>query len=93
MKTLAALIKNVALRHGVPAPYVGGFVRDTIEEITYVMDAGGDVKVRGLGTFRWQKTKGRPGSGAYSGPIPDGWKLRFIPCKRLRARRTKLDKA
>jgi len=89
--TLAEIIKKIARRHCMPDAVAGGFILDSIEEIIRAVDSGEDVKIRGLGTFRWRKSKGRPGSGAYSGPIPDGWKLHFLPSRRFRARRTKMS--
>lgn len=85
--TLSQIIKDVALRHGVPTALVGGFVREAIEELASVVDSGVEVKVRGLGTFRWKKVKGKAGTGALKNSVPDGWKLRFLPSRRYRGRR------
>jgi len=86
--TLGQIIKDIARRHGVPAALAGGFVHEAIEELAQVIDLGGEVKVRGLGTFRWQRARARVGTGALKGSkTPAGWKLRFLPARRYRGRR------
>jgi len=90
--TLQQIIKGIARRHGVPIALAGGFVREAIEELTLIVDSGGEVKVRGLGTFRWQRARERAGTGALKGSkTPAGWKLRFLPARRFRSRRTTMS--
>ena len=90
--TLATLIHRLARRHGVRSAIAGGFVFEAVDEIVRALDAGNNVKVRGLGTFQWQRVAERPGSGALTGSkIKAGKKLRFIPSKRFRSRRTKMS--
>ena len=90
--TLEQIIKDIARRHGVPTALVGGFVHAAIEGLAQALDLGSTVKVRGLGTFRWQKAKERAGSGALKGSrIPAGWRLCFHPAKRFRSRRTAMS--
>lgn len=90
--TLEQIIKDIARRHGVPTALASGFVHAAIEELIQVLDLGGEMKVRGLGTFRWQKAKARAGSGALKGSsIPAGWKLRFLPARHYRSRRTAMS--
>lgn len=48
------------------------------EQIAEEINAGNDVKIRGLGSFRWVDTEGRSkGAVVY----PPGKKLRFVPSK------------
>lgn len=90
--TLEQIIKDVARRQGVSPTLAGGFVRDAIEELARVLDSGGTVKVRGLGSFGWQKAKARSSSGAFKGlGVPAGWKLHFLPARRYRGRRTAMS--
>jgi nucleoid DNA-binding protein len=84
---LTELISKISRRHSVPKELAGGFILDAIEEIARAIDSGESVKIQGLGTFYWQKVKGRRGTGAFLDQIPEGWKLKFIPAKHLRARR------
>jgi len=88
--TLREIIRKISRRHGALPDLVGGFVYETLEEVISVLDEGRSVKIRGLGTFQWHPVAERPGTGAKTGSkIQDGVKLRFIPSKRFRSRRTK----
>ena len=90
--TLTQIIKDIARRQGIPTTLVGGFVREAIEELAHIVDSGGEVKVRGLGTFHWQRAKARTSTGALKGSeVPAGWKLRFLPARRFRSRRTAMS--
>lgn len=90
--TLGQIIKDMARRHGVSRALAGGFVYEAIEELARVIDLGDEMKVRGLGTFRWQKAKARTGTGALKGSrTPAGWKLRFLPARHFRSRRTRMS--
>lgn len=90
--TLAQIIKDIAHWHRVPTDLASGFVQDAIEELVRVIDSGEEVKVRGLGTFRWQKARARSGTGTLNGSeIPEGMKLRFLPARRFRGRRTSMS--
>jgi nucleoid DNA-binding protein len=91
-KTIAEIVRRIARRHGVRQDLAGGFVYEAVDEIVRVLDAGSNVKIRGLGTLQWQQVAERPGSGALTGSrISAGKKLRFIPSKRFRSRRTKMS--
>jgi nucleoid DNA-binding protein len=90
--TLAQIIVDIARRYRVPTALAGGFVHEAIEELIRVVDSGKEVKVRGLGAFRWRRVKERPRTGAHAGtPIPAGWKLHFYPARNFRCRRTTMS--
>jgi nucleoid DNA-binding protein len=83
------IAEAVAKEQGAPTELVWGAVADTIQAITEALDQGEEVKVRGLGTFRWEQVAERPPIRSPQGENkqPAGWKLKFTPAYNLRARR------
>lgn len=98
--THTELIEQVADAVGSTYEEAHGFIQSFIDIVISQLDAGDEVKIRGLGTFKWVKVKGKKlPVGTYFGPhgddegvtrnlvIPAGKKLRFIPATKLRTRR------
>lgn len=74
-----------------------GFAQTFIDIVISHLDSGDEVKIRGLGTFKWVEAKGRKipvadeeGRTALL-KIPSGKKLKFIPATKLRTRRTRMS--
>ena len=86
--TLTEIAQLVAERQGSPPQLAWGFARDTIDVIIDVLNSGDEVKISGLGTFKWVKQGGgvlnHPDRKRVYGP---GWKLKFTPSYKLRKRR------
>lgn len=92
--TLSEIIERVALRQGVSVVLVEGFVLEVVDEIVRILEQGGEVKLRGLGTLHWRKTKGRAiNTSAIKGEIPEGQKLKFTPARRFRTRRKDMSES
>jgi hypothetical protein len=89
--TLTDISRRVARVYGVSDNIAWGFTLGVMEEVVRSLDAGNAVKLRGIGTLAWKFTPGLPGVANYTVPIPDGWKLRFIPSRKFRSRRTKMS--
>lgn len=92
--TLVQIIKDIARRHRVPTALAGGFVQEAIEGLIRALESGRGVTVPGLGSFRWQQVKERAVTGALRRTrtqVPSGWKLRFVPARRFRGRRTAMS--
>lgn len=98
--THTELIEMVADAVGSTYEEAHGFIQTFIDIVISRVDAGDEVKVRGLGTFKWIEVKGKKvPAGTYFGPhgddegearylvIPDGRKLRFIPATKFKTRR------
>ena len=92
--TLSDIIERVALHQEVPIALVEGFVLEVVDEIVRTLEQGEEVKIRGLGTLHWKKTKGRAiNTSAVKGEIHDGQKLKFTPARRFRARRRDMSES
>jgi nucleoid DNA-binding protein len=91
--THTELIEQVADAVGSTYEEAHGFIQSFIDIVINRLDAGDEVKIRGLGTFKWMKVKGkkipRHKRRAFNGALhlPGGKKLRFIPAVKLRTRR------
>jgi nucleoid DNA-binding protein len=87
---ITEIVEKVAEKQGSPSDLAWGFVQDTIKAIAEVLDQGEEVRVRGLGTFRWERVAERPPIRSPHGTNkqPAGWKLKFTPAYKLRSRRT-----
>lgn len=90
--THTELIQMVA--DGVGASYeeAHGFIQTFIDIVISQLDAGDEVKIRGLGTFKWAEVAPKEvpvyhGHGLGWRLIPAGKKLRFIPATKLKTRR------
>ena len=91
--TITELIELVSDRTGAERTVVHGFFQSFVDIMVERIDAGDEVKIRGLGTFRWVDVPGvklpRPKRKAMGiTHLPGGRKLRFFPAKQFRTRRT-----
>ena len=89
--TLKELIERVARHQGAPQTLVEGFVLTAVEEIILELHRGEPVRIRGLGTFQWEYVKGSRKKGFQKADVPPGWKLKFVPARRFRLRRTDMS--
>lgn len=87
--TLTEIVMKVAERLGSPPELAWGFVDETIKEVIDTLDAGGEVKIRGLGCLYWAPVKRR--RVATGDVVPDGMKLKLKPAARFRTRRTQMS--
>jgi len=89
--TLTELVELTADAIGAESRLTLGFVQTFLEVMVKALDEGHEVKVRGLGTFKWVDVPGRDGSfGDNDLVIPPGRKLRFIPARKFRTRRSEM---
>ena len=91
--TITELIELVSDRTGAERTVVHGFFQSFVDIMVERIDAGDEVKIRGLGPFRWVDVPGvklpRPKRKAIGiTHLPGGRKLRFFPAKQFRTRRT-----
>lgn len=86
--TLTEIVELVSERIGAEPPLVWGFVQSFIETVSEELDRGNEVKIRGLGTFRWVEVPGRDLSGL---TVPPGKKLKFYPGKKFKHRRSAMS--
>jgi len=93
--TITELVEMVAERTGAEPAVVHGFFQSFVDAMVERLDAGDEVKVRGLGTFRWVDVPGkklplhkRKGLGVTH--LPGGRKVKFFPAKQFRSRRTEM---
>lgn len=87
--TLTEVVELVAEDVGAPQDLAWGFVDETIMKIVELLDRGEEVKIRGLGTFRWKPIRAqrvaRPDGSTLD--CPAGWKLRVDLAGRFKNRR------
>ena len=92
--THTELIEQVADAVGSSYVEAHGFIQSFIDIVISQLDAGDEVKIRGLGTFKWMEVKGkkipRHKRRAFAGALhlPGGKKLRFIPAVKFKTRRS-----
>lgn len=84
--TLTEIVELVAERTGVEPRVAWGFIQSFIEVAVEEIDKGHDVKIRGLGSFRWIDVS--PQKLPFRSTIPSGRKLKFKPATKFRHRRT-----
>jgi len=89
--TLTELVEITADLIGAESKLTLGFVQTFIEVMIERLDAGDEVKIRSLGTFKWVGVPGKKAVGSNDLVIPPGRKLRFIPAKQFRTRRTEMS--
>jgi hypothetical protein len=82
--TLSEIVELVAEETGSERHVVWGFVRSFMDVLVDELDRGNEVKIRGLGSFKWSFVQPClvPGK-----KVPGGWKLKFFPAKNFRTRR------
>ena len=91
--THTELIEQVADAVGSTFEEAHGFIQSFIDIVISQLDAGDEVKIRGLGTLQWphvaaKKVPFDKDEGAVPfRQVPAGKKLRFIPATKLRTRR------
>ena len=88
--TLSEIAERVARRVGAPPDLAWGFLREASKIIVEVLDQGGEVKIRGLGTLRWVPVVGQKVYDLPTGKtilVEPGSKLKLIPALKLRTRR------
>jgi len=98
--THTELIEMVADAVGSSYEEAHGFIQTFIDIVISQLDAGDEVKIRGLGTFKWAVVKGKKvplivDYGPHGDDIgitryfnlPPGKKLRFIPATKFKTRR------
>lgn len=88
--TLTELVEMTSERIGAESQLTWGFVRSFFDVMTERLDAGDEVKIRGLGTFKWVEVPARTMTCANDLVIPPGRKLRFFPSKQFRTRRAEM---
>jgi nucleoid DNA-binding protein len=88
--TLTEIVEKVAEQLGAPPEVAWGFVDETIKAIIDNLEAGKDVKIRGLGRLYWATVQRR--NVPIGGTAPSGVKLKFAPAARFRTRRTDMEK-
>ena len=89
--TLAEIAEEVARRVGSPPHLAWGFLREASKLIVETLDKGGEVKIRGLGTLCWVPVSGQKVYDLHKGKsqqIEPGNKLKLVPARQFRARRT-----
>jgi len=87
--TLNQIINAVSKRMMVHPSFVQGIVQETMEEIVRCLDAGQELKIRGLGRWRWRPIK-QEKIKTWTGEtlvVPEGRKLKFYPARPFRSRR------
>lgn len=102
--THTEIIAMVANAVGSTYEEAHGFAQTFIDIVISRLDAGDEVKIRGLGTFKWMEVKSKKiPFGVDYGPhgddegrtmyinLPQGRKLRFIPATKLRTRRLSMS--
>jgi hypothetical protein len=102
--TITELMEIVAEMTGAEPDVVHGFFQSFVDVMVERLDAGDEVKIRGLGTFRWGDVpESKIPIGADYGPhgddfgntrylvAPTGRKLKFFPAKQFRSRRTEMS--
>jgi hypothetical protein len=95
--THTELIEQVADAVGSTYGEAHGFIQTFIDIVISRLEAGDEVKIRGLGTFKWVEVKGKriPAHKrrAFGGALylPGGKKLRLIPALKLRTRRVTMS--
>jgi len=71
-----------------------GIIKNVVELLIEILDDGGEIKLRGLGTLRWVEVSKsvpiRSPQGVHQ--QPKGRKLKFIPAKRFKNRRPSCQK-
>jgi len=96
--TLSEIVEIVAEETGAPRDVVWGFVRSFMDALVDEIDRGNEVKVQGLGTFKWVDVPGKKlpswklkhiGHIVYA--TPPGKKLKFLPSKKFRTRRVEMS--
>jgi nucleoid DNA-binding protein len=88
--THTELIEEVAELVGASYTEAHGFVQSFIDIVIARLDSEEEVKIRGLGTFKWAVVKGKKiPSWKRLGVthLPGGKKLRFIPATKFKTRR------
>ena len=85
--TLTELVEITADLIGAESNLTLGFVQTFIDVMIERLDKGDEVKIRGLGTFKWVDVPGKKAVGSNDLVIRPGRKLRFIPAKQFRFRR------
>jgi len=83
--TVTEIVELVSKKIGAESSLVWGFFQSFVETISEELDRGNEVKIRGLGTFRWVDV---PATKTPGQNIPPGKKLKFFPGKKFRYRRT-----
>ena len=92
--TLAELAEYISERQGTEYEIVWGVLDDAVDEIVRALQQGREVKIRKLGTFRWEPTKAKTVSQSWRNKtlrVPGGEKLRFRPARALRSRRVDMN--
>jgi nucleoid DNA-binding protein len=88
------LVEELADRIGAEHDITWGFVRSFLELLIERLDQGHEVKIRELGTFKWVDVPGAivPAGGAEK-YHPPGRKLKFLPAKKFKTRRSEMSDA
>ena len=90
--TLSELVEMVSDRVGAESHCTWGFVREFIDVMIERLNVGDEVKIRGLGTFKWVDVPGKKAPfGSNDLVIRPGRKLRFIPATQFKFRRTEMS--
>ena len=92
MITTTDLAKRVARAVGSEQGVAYGFIREAFDQMAAALDSGEEVRIRGLGRFRWRlfhKTTTFL-AGKRRRSYAPGMKLRFDPSRRLSLRRKKM---
>jgi nucleoid DNA-binding protein len=90
--TITELVERVAKKIGAPPDFTWAFADEIIRALILALDAGEEVKIRGLGRFHWAPVKGRKAGLGEQKHYPGGLKLKFAPAGRFRTRRHNMDK-
>ena len=93
--TITELMEKVAERTGSDSVVAHGFVQSFLDIIIERLDAGDEVKIRGLGTFQWVDVPSKTMPATYGigelanfKEVPGGRKLKFFPAKQFKSRRS-----
>jgi len=94
--TITELTEIVADRIGAETDLVHGFFQSFVDVIIERLEAGDEVKIRGLGSFRWVDVremkvpagKNMPKSELLHYPV--GKKVKFFPAKQFKSRRNEI---
>ena len=91
--TITELVDLVADRTGAEPQVVHGFFQSFVDVVVERLDAGDEVKIRGLGSFRWVDVPGKKlplhkRRAMKMTHLPGGRKVKFFPAKQFRSRRT-----
>ena len=79
--TAADILSSVAKETGASKELLRQTAVVIFDALASSLSQGNDVKIRGLGSFRWVQQRGRS-----TGPVqyPDGYKLKFFPSRRIK---------